>query len=567
MAVIQSNGTGGGDWDAGATWDGGSVPGVGDDAQIVSGDTVTVNVNQTTDSFAALTIDDGGHLQWATGGTYELHHSGTATVNGQLTMDGTGASSKLTWYAGGQRTIGSTATIELTGRTKDIAAMFTQAPDGTYVYVDDGAGADVSGWEVNDYIAAVHGVADRDQITADGGWDGTEHTYTCGLNSSLPANGRVINLTRSVVIESGTDDMCVVDDAATITDLSYVEMLDERWGITALTGRFEGCSWRDTLASNSTTCGLEFETGPVDDMCAYMQGSNTHRTPNLFYQTGGSFEDISIERLYILFANNTYAVVCVGAYHSTVWTFRDCEVARGQLLEAAVRETASMSARDCYIWGSDVALEIVFIGRLCNVSIGADKEGNTEQVTTGLSCTGPCYVVADNCLLNAATPISLTDVDAEHSRVISTQHDQTSGARYEPQEYGSSEQVIDADFDGGVADEIDPSSDTDYFLYRVVFPCDSGKTPTLTIYQEETESSGHGIDTVQVELGDRRCGLSGINTGDTITPSGTRAQHDITFTGTTDCKGEVEVIMKIRDDDATGGGVLHIGDISVSGNL
>ena len=47
MATINSNGTGGGDWNAGPTWVGGSVPDTTDRANIVSGDTVTLSANPT----------------------------------------------------------------------------------------------------------------------------------------------------------------------------------------------------------------------------------------------------------------------------------------------------------------------------------------------------------------------------------------------------------------------------------------------------------------------------------------------------------------------------------------
>ena len=51
MATISSNGTGGGNWSVGATWNGGVVPVSGtDDAIIVSGDTVTVDGNNSVGS-------------------------------------------------------------------------------------------------------------------------------------------------------------------------------------------------------------------------------------------------------------------------------------------------------------------------------------------------------------------------------------------------------------------------------------------------------------------------------------------------------------------------------------
>src|SRR5688572_22730116 len=46
-AVINSNGFGGGNWNAGATWQGGSVPLSGDSVIIVGSDFVTVTDTQT----------------------------------------------------------------------------------------------------------------------------------------------------------------------------------------------------------------------------------------------------------------------------------------------------------------------------------------------------------------------------------------------------------------------------------------------------------------------------------------------------------------------------------------
>jgi len=59
MAAISSNGTGGGDWNVGASWDGGVSPGTGDTATILSGDTITITANQAVDG---ITINSGGEL-------------------------------------------------------------------------------------------------------------------------------------------------------------------------------------------------------------------------------------------------------------------------------------------------------------------------------------------------------------------------------------------------------------------------------------------------------------------------------------------------------------------------
>jgi hypothetical protein len=59
MAAIQSNGAGGGNWNVGASWNGGVAPGVGDTAQILNADTITLQQNESVDSW---TLDNGGSL-------------------------------------------------------------------------------------------------------------------------------------------------------------------------------------------------------------------------------------------------------------------------------------------------------------------------------------------------------------------------------------------------------------------------------------------------------------------------------------------------------------------------
>jgi len=60
MATTLSNGTGGGDWSAGATWAGGVAPADGDSVTIVAGDTVTVDTDMSALT-GFLTVQVNGH--------------------------------------------------------------------------------------------------------------------------------------------------------------------------------------------------------------------------------------------------------------------------------------------------------------------------------------------------------------------------------------------------------------------------------------------------------------------------------------------------------------------------
>jgi hypothetical protein len=86
MALIQSNGTGGGNWSDPLTWNGGVAPGVGDTFRILRGDTVTVDASD-----AANTPRCGaGDCQNESGGQFgHLDLNGhTFIISGNLTMTG-----------------------------------------------------------------------------------------------------------------------------------------------------------------------------------------------------------------------------------------------------------------------------------------------------------------------------------------------------------------------------------------------------------------------------------------------------------------------------------------------
>ncbi len=88
MATITSNGTGGGAWSQGTTWQGGAVPADGDAVVIAAGDTVTVDVNLSswTTGLTGITISGGatpGMLAFKNdaAGTYYLRIAITITLS------------------------------------------------------------------------------------------------------------------------------------------------------------------------------------------------------------------------------------------------------------------------------------------------------------------------------------------------------------------------------------------------------------------------------------------------------------------------------------------------------
>lgn len=78
-ATVQSNGTGGGDWNNPASWSGGSVPLAGDDVIILAGDQINA-----TSSQSCTHLEIRGILNFGT-------NSVTISVSGNLTLSGTGS--------------------------------------------------------------------------------------------------------------------------------------------------------------------------------------------------------------------------------------------------------------------------------------------------------------------------------------------------------------------------------------------------------------------------------------------------------------------------------------------
>jgi len=97
MAVITSNGTGGGDWSNGATWIGGVVPGAGDRAVIQAGDVVYIDGNITigdgSTSTSVYAVDCAGELVWR-------NEAGDAAASWTFTVNGHMRFNDGRWYIG-----------------------------------------------------------------------------------------------------------------------------------------------------------------------------------------------------------------------------------------------------------------------------------------------------------------------------------------------------------------------------------------------------------------------------------------------------------------------------------
>jgi hypothetical protein len=516
-----------------------------------------------------------GRLVWKVNTAASLLLATAFNPNGDFDLDATGASAKhllrtnfSSWSFGANATI-----TNLKGRTKTVAAQFAGAPSGTYTYVDDGAGGDVTGWEVNDYLVGVKSTAtyDRKIIAADGGFGGGKHTYTCSLSSSLQDNGRCGNATRSAVIENTSSasygTTITLPAGLSITNLQYVEFAHVGVTIAATpcADFFKGCAFWNTLRQTHLTINASCT---LNNVLSY-NGSGASQSVLL---TGADLVVVEMQNCYLLNTSTTSASTIDGsAVNGSRTTMRlsQCELSAGVCATGGggARYRITYDVQGCYFWGSNATAFNIASGEHLFVDcvFGADIGGNSNVNSTDFTITAGLAVL-ENCNITGTTLVTIT---GDKSRIISVQNGNVSGARKEWQGYGTCTSMADPatpdDFASGYCDQIDPSSATIPFVYRIVFPCDTGKTPTLTFYQK---SITQAMGACTVTLGYRRSGLTGINAGGTITvdADGGISQHTVTFAGTTDCAGEVEVLVNVLDG-STPGGLFMVGDIAVSGNL
>jgi hypothetical protein len=121
-----SNGTGGGTWGTGSTWQGGTAPSSTDTVEIKSGDTVTVGATAT---IAGVLVDNGGTLAVLNKVLTISHGANPYDLDVHGTVDDT-ESSGLTFGSGATAIIESDGTL-LIGKTGSVTSGGTITVNGT----------------------------------------------------------------------------------------------------------------------------------------------------------------------------------------------------------------------------------------------------------------------------------------------------------------------------------------------------------------------------------------------------------------------------------------------------
>ncbi len=204
-SAISVESVGSGDWNVGATWDGGVVPSAGDDITIKSPHVVTKTTIVVVVYTASITIEAGAELKitgLAAGNSVRLVTSGTMTNNGIITITGADGNNSGRLVTSG--TLINTATITITSdggnRNGRLTNSGTLTNTGT-ITATGGTGPN-SGQIVNQVTGTI---SNSDTITLIAGAGGNSGQLT---NSGTTTNSGTITgtVTGNPVIEITTSE-------------------------------------------------------------------------------------------------------------------------------------------------------------------------------------------------------------------------------------------------------------------------------------------------------------------------------------------------------------------------
>lgn len=212
MPTITSNGTGGGNWSATTTWNGGAVPIDDDTVVIASGDTVIFNVD--TSGFAnginGLTIT--GTLKVSTSTSSYMKMKAATYIGGAGTFNIGESGDAIPFAVKFTLTGGAGWYIKCDDGTGLTVTVYGAEPTYNYIYLSGNeaigqtelsVATDVRGdiWAVGDTVI----ILDEERVIAAAGIAETTITITAGLTAAKVTGDPIILITRNVrILAAGT---------------------------------------------------------------------------------------------------------------------------------------------------------------------------------------------------------------------------------------------------------------------------------------------------------------------------------------------------------------------------
>jgi len=320
MTAITSNGTGGGNWSATATWTGAAVPIEDDTVIIQNGDTITIDQDITIGADTTTPAIDV-----VSGGKLEVLH--TVAADYTLTCKG-----DLKTSSGGTIELGTVANPIPAARKFTVKLNYSTAlAEGKYGFINNGnmilqgasktpytlltsdlsatgavwAVGDTTGWEVGDKVAiasTTRTYAQHEQEVIQTVDSGTQITCVAGVtyahSGTSPTQAEVINLTRNIVITSYNTSYrgYVYCPVGSTSNVDYVEFYMIGYNATYKHGielratgigdtNFAYCSVWGKAASNSPFYLYQCDNGIINNCVIY-------NTDEQFYMSSGCDDNV-----------------------------------------------------------------------------------------------------------------------------------------------------------------------------------------------------------------------------------------------------------------------------------
>ena len=398
MAIITSNGTGGGNSNATVSWQGGVVPTEGTDVQILSGDTITLNATHIWGSDSAtpaLDVLSGGILVWDNASSITLTLKGDFKVRtgGTLTLDGTGDGTKIltiklnysaSLVAGKyfwQWENGSSVTIQGYNKTRSWDTLSADASAGQKIVVTTNDNSAI--WNVGDAFA-IGSMSQKSTIGAENdtiaSFVGTQLTKA-GANYTYAheENVAIVNLTRNIIVQPysasypGYIQSLITLEAG--LDIDWVEFDDIR---DVSSGVAKGISFPNSNIPKH----LDYCVFNSVGMLYYWSGTSTG---NIFFDHKTSYQVLTRNRTLSListvFIKDTYGQIGNGSASAGNITLSNSHICNMSAYYAMHTETYALLMSDCRVYGNYYfGLEIESYTEL----IRCFFDGNSHAITTTL---------------------------------------------------------------------------------------------------------------------------------------------------------------------------------------
>ena len=545
MAAIQSNGTGGGNWSAAASWDGGVVPGEGDTVQIVSGDTITIDTDITVGddtSTPALDILDGGTLDWDNAGDDTLTLKGNFYIRngGTLDLDGTADKTK----------------------TLSIKLNYSASPaDGKYAFVwEDGAIISIQGaalsqysttlassansgqanlettddvssdWQVGDKLVVVNTGSGSQRIRSEEkeiqSISGTTITLTTNLSYTHAAGGLILNLSRNIIISSYNSSYpgYIVHNNTTDgnIDIDYAEFSGLGTSTSSKSGIYTNGSTRTIDMKYSSLHGGEGKLlyflkgiGTVDN-CIFWTTSSI----NTMAQFDSQSSTFTISNSY--FISTAVSNGCLTIYGTSKLDLHDCSFIGG-IIGLDLQLVNNIEIYNNKYYGGYRGIRLTstcFAIRDKNSEYGVGI-GSQYNVQRDVSLEGTYYkqIKLEECNLNSPTKVYLQNTSIQGSRVNWWK----SGSHKTWDVYGSYEKQSTVKYSGNYALLMNPTNASNELVAEATVFAKAGETVSYSCYMRKDVSmavlpyirlSGAGITTTTATMTDS------VDTWELLTVSG-----------------------------------------------